>query len=117
MARQQQTDCGTPLDATPALVCRLDVFDAAQRQRYEAIRQQMAATMQQREELPDGYRWSFPTDSALLLTLAEFITLERLCCPFITFGLELEAGQGPLWLRLTGGEEVKRVLRSALATV
>lgn len=39
---------------------------------------------------------------------------ERLCCPFFRFGLEIEPNSGPLWLRLTGSEGVKEILRSML---
>src|SRR5215471_8461622 len=38
---------------------------------------------------------------------AEFITLERLCCPFYDFALESEREGGPVWLTLTGREGVK----------
>jgi len=45
---------------------------------------------------------------------AEFITLERLCCPFLTLALEVERERGPLWLKLTGREGVKPFLRAEL---
>lgn len=102
-----------PKDTTPAFACCLDAFDAEQLPRYMAIRQQIVAAHEVREELPDGYRWRFPAEPSLLLTLAEFISLERLCCPFFAFDLELEADGGPLWLRLTGREGVKDFLQAA----
>jgi len=98
---------------TSPLVCHLDVFDAEQQQRYGSLRQQLAAAITRRTELPDGYALRFPAEADLLLTLAEFITLERLCCPFLNFRLEWEAEGGPIWLRLTGRDGVKDVLRPA----
>ncbi len=50
----------------------------------------------------------------MCLAVAEFITLERLCCPFFEFGFEVERDGGPLWLRITGGEDAKWVLRVEL---
>jgi len=41
------------------------------------------------------------------MSLAHFVEPERQCCSFYHFVLEIEPGGGPLWLRLTGGEEVK----------
>ncbi len=100
-------------DATPAFACRLDAFDPEQLPRYMAIRQQVVAAYEDREELTNGYRWRFPVEPSLMLTLAEFISLERLCCPFFSFALELEADGGPVWLRLTGREGVKDFLQAA----
>lgn len=58
-------------------------------------------------ELPNGYAFQLPNESEVLLTAAEFITLERLCCPFFGFGLEIEGEGGAVWLTLTGREGVK----------
>ena len=63
----------------------------------------------EREELPDGFAYRFAPDDAILLTLAEFIARERLCCPFFRFQLDLEPG-GPLWLRLTGSDGAKELI-------
>ena len=58
-------------------------------------------------ELPNGYSFRLPTESDVLLTAADFIALERLCCPFFGFGLEIEREGGAVWLSLTGREGVK----------
>ncbi len=50
----------------------------------------------------------------MYLVVAEFIALERLCCPFLDFGLEVERNGGPLWFRMTGGKDAKRVLQANL---
>ena len=46
---------------------------------------------------------------------AEFIALERLCCPFLNFGLEIKAEGGPVWLRLSGREGVKAFIREEIS--
>ena len=48
------------------------------------------------------------------MAIAKFIENERLCCPFFKFGLELGPENGPLWLRLSGGEGVKEILQTTL---
>jgi hypothetical protein len=37
-----------------------------------------------------------------LAGVAEWIALERRCCPFFRFQLDVEGETGPVWLRLTG---------------
>jgi hypothetical protein len=39
--------------------------------------------------------------------LMRWIDLERRCCPFLRFVVEIEPDHGPTWLRLTGGPGVK----------
>jgi glutamate/tyrosine decarboxylase-like PLP-dependent enzyme len=39
--------------------------------------------------------------------------MERLCCPFVNYTLEIEPNRGPFWLRMTGGEGVKEFLKMA----
>jgi hypothetical protein len=57
--------------------------------------------------LPDGYAFELRNDSDVLLRAAEFISLERLCCPFFRFELQVERDGGSVWLSLTGRDGVK----------
>ena len=52
--------------------------------------------------LPDGAAFRYPSAAGLLEGLAEFIRVERQCCPFLRFRLTVEPAGGPLWLELTG---------------
>jgi hypothetical protein len=72
--------------------------------------------VQEIQELPDGYAFRLPNDSETLLLVAEDLNLERLCCPFIRYTLEIEPNKGPFWLRMTGGEGVKEFLWMAFET-
>lgn len=72
----------------------------------------MKAAARERRELPDGYAIAFAADPQLFRDLAEWITLERRCCPFLTLGLEWSADD-VVWLRLTGGPGVKEFLATA----
>jgi hypothetical protein len=85
-----------------------------QRQRRHALAQQVHTAAQEIRELPDGYAFRFAVEPTLCLTVAEFMTLERLCRPFFSFSLELEREGGPMWLRLTGREGVKQFLQAEL---
>ena len=93
--------------------CRVDLLDDAQRLRWRALRETMHAARPATRELPDGYVLRFDADPALFLQVAEWITLERHCCPFLAFGLEWSDTEG-MRLRLTGGLGVKEFLARAL---
>ena len=97
-----------------ALACQLDVFDDAERRRYQALRERLGERRLGTRELPDGMAVLYPAEPALFLDVAEWITLERRCCPFLSFALEFAADPPSIRLRLVGGEDVKRFLQSQL---
>jgi len=94
--------------------CDLAAMNAEQRARYRHVTQQMRAATPVIEELADGYALRFGMDSSLCLIVAEFMTLERLCCPFLDLTLELVREGGPMQLKLIGREGVKPFLRAEL---
>ncbi len=100
------------MPAESPLVCRLDAFNREQRERYAALIAELKSFLQEIQELVDGYALRFPADPVLFLRLAEWVTLERACCPFLDFELKVERASGPAWLRLTGGEGVKEFLKN-----
>jgi len=59
------------------------------------------------DELANGYQFELPNQTEILGLSAEFISLERLCCPFFGFTLDVEPEGGKLRLSLTGREGVK----------
>ena len=64
-------------------------------------------------ELPDGFAFRYSAEQYDQVT--QFIANERLCCPFFTFNLEVTPVHGPLWLRITGSDEIKAFIRTSLA--
>jgi hypothetical protein len=103
-------------DKTPRseviLACNLNAIPAAVREQWVETGKQVYAAVQEVQDLPDGYGFRLPPDSAILLKVAEYIANERLCCAFIHFTVEIESNGGPFWLRLTGGEGVKEYMGS-----
>jgi hypothetical protein len=97
------------------LECRLDGFDVAEKARYASLRLALRAGTKDVRELEDGYAVRLDTDSTLFREAAEWITLERRCCPFLTLGLDW-AVDDTVSLRLTGGPDVKTFLATALAS-
>lgn len=92
--------------------CNMNALSKAERERYQEVTKQLFAAVEKREELKDGYAFRLP--SASLLAAAEWISLERRCCPFFAFDLEQTKDSGPLWLRVRGAEGVKAFIRAEL---
>src|SRR3712207_4800705 len=91
------------------IACNLNAFDAAQRERYGTVVDSLRAAVWERREREDGWDFLFPSDAGTCALAMEFATLERLCCPFWTFRLELSPGNGPLTLSLTGPAGAKEL--------
>jgi hypothetical protein len=76
--------------------CDLTAIPAEQRAQHEAITKQLFAAVQEIRELPDGYAFRLLEEPGMLIKTAEFVKLERLCCPFFGFALEVEPRGGSL---------------------
>ena len=94
------------------LACNLQAIPRELLPAHQANVQRIFTSVQEVQELPTGYALRLPNETDLLQTIMAFITYERLCCPFFHFGLEIEPQQGPIWLRLSGTEDVKFFLQS-----
>ena len=98
------------------IACNPNAIPIDQRDQWFENSKQVYAAVQEVQEMPNGYGFRFPTDSAMLLKVAEYVANERLCCAFLHFTLDLEPNDGAFWLRLTGGEGVKTYLQSLFMT-
>jgi hypothetical protein len=82
-----------------------------QERRHLVLRKVSAAVLEVKD-LGDGYAYRFPTDEIWISELANLITFERQCCPFLRFNIRIEPGAGPIWLELSGPEGTKDFLTS-----
>jgi hypothetical protein len=69
--------------------------------------------VQEISELPDGWSLRLPVIPELLMIVAEDMDIERRCCPFVHYTLEIPPGYAPFSLNMTGGEGVKEFLKMA----
>jgi hypothetical protein len=97
-----------------AIACQLGVFSAEERQQYGAMRAKIDAAVTRIVEVDQGYEFHLPGDDVMLALVAEWITLERRCCPFFDFAVAIGGSDSSIRLALTGGVEVKRFLGSEL---
>ncbi|MDQ3458163.1 MAG: hypothetical protein M3498_02485 [Deinococcota bacterium] len=95
------------------VACNLAAFTPKQRERYNRLLESLRQATVETRELPDGYAFRFATDESTWMKVAEYVSLERLCCPFFEFKLIHESEGGAVWLHMTG-REVKEFLSSQL---
>ena len=95
------------------LGCIPTAITPAERPRYNELIRRLAGAVQNPTELPDGY--AFDLDASMVLPeVAEWIAMERLCCPFLSFQLDVRPGAATR-LTLRGPEGTKAILRDAIA--
>ena len=96
------------------LVCVPSAMPARERvQHFALARELLNKRAAERIHLADGYAFRFSADN--FADLVRFIDNERKCCPFMTFVLEMGPQEGPVWLRMTGPEGTREVLKAELS--
>ncbi len=98
----------------PPLACDFGAMDDGQRERYLGLRRLLGEDFVEARELDTGYAFRHSSGADVLVALAEYVSLERLCCPFFDFAIEVGRGGGGVWLRMTGPEGAKGVLEAAM---
>lgn len=95
------------------LACDLAALTAAERKRhFDELGPALLSLKKSTHELADGFEFEFPADPAVYQLLAEWVGVERLCCPFFDIDLRVEKEGGPLRLRLSGREGVKQFIKA-----
>jgi len=109
--------------AEEVFVCNVGALTAAQRERHQKLGRMLRSAVVEKSELESGYVFvldlgRLPVDSAgaafCVVEVAEWVDLESRCCPFLSFGIELEPKGKTVRLRLTGAKGVKAFLESEL---
>ena len=103
------------LEKESPFACDMTAIAPGQRGAHLATIENLFHSIEQISELPNGYNFRLPNDSETVRRAAEFIALERLCCPFFAFALEVESEAGAVYLSVTGREGVKPFIMSEIS--
>ena len=98
-------------EKSTVIACDMMALNADQRKRYSELYRLLRRIVRSVDELADGYALSFARADLICMDIAEFVTLEQRCCPFLRFSLELAPDGGPIHLRMTGPDGAKELLR------
>ena len=77
----------------------------------------LLASASARNAIPGGYRWRFDPRADLVTEAAAVIEAEHRCCRFLRFVLQVEPGDGPVWVEVTGPEGTEQFLSTLLDTL
>ena len=100
--------CMYPGQPAPApFACNLKAFTPDQRVRWRLLIERVTSAVTEARELKDGYGLRVNTGQAPLVEVAEWIDLERRCCPFFDFQMDVHGEDGSLWVSLKGRDGVK----------
>ena len=94
------------------LACDMSVFTPTDRELHILTTRRLFQSLQKVHEAENGYEFSFPNRSEIITSVAEFISGERLCCPFLEFTLKVSPNKEPFTLLLAGPEGTQEFLRA-----
>jgi hypothetical protein len=109
-----QPSQGDVANSGPPIACKLDALNPAERERQSALLRELGTMTKETRETGDGYALRLPADTEGFQKVAEWITLERRCCPFLNFELKWKAGEETPWLELGGRKGVKAFLAAEM---
>lgn len=102
--------CAAEKEAKPVFVCNLKAISADERPRYHELVKRIRAAIRDRSEISNGYAFKLDSKTVSLPEAAEWIVMERLCCPFLKLQLSAAGHQTDWTLTLTGPEGVKPLI-------
>lgn len=95
------------------LICIPDAILRSERAaHFELGRRLFTELAEERTDLTTGIALRF--SSGVLPLVTRFVENERKCCPFLQVEIEIAAGDGPLWLRLTGPQGTRELIEAEL---
>lgn len=97
------------------LACDMSAIEQGRREQHIATGREVFSAVTEILELPEGYAFRLTGETDTLVKTVEFVSLERLCCPFLGFVIEVEPEGGSVWLQLTGREGVKAFIREEVS--
>lgn len=98
------------MSTEPPIACNLGALDDEQRKRRADLAGELQNSVREIISTANGFTLRFSPNDLVLLKIAEFISLERQCCPFLDFQINWNEGDNAIELRLSGRQGVKEFL-------
>ena len=103
------------MDEPPVLICNLNAIGADERSRYHELVVKLRHSIVGLDELPDGYELRV-AEAMSLAELGEWMQMERRCCPFLVFRIDVGAETEEYKLTLRGPSGTKAILATAFSS-
>lgn len=105
------------MNSATSLVCNMGVFTPAQREMQFLNTRQLVRAIQDVQAVENGFSFTFPNETKLIARVGEFISNERLCCPFLKFTLTVFSNEEPVSLSISGPTGTQDFLRAEFSGV
>ena len=102
-----------PIQPGPSSTVTCLLPEAEQRGRRETVLHDILAAALEIGELEDGILLRFPGTDAWFRKLADFVSFERACCPFLAFEVTPEPDFGTITLTVRGRATATDFLNNA----
>jgi hypothetical protein len=100
------------MNSETPLVCNMGVFAPTKREDHIRTTTGLIQAVQSFQGVENGYELRFPNETEFISKISEFISNERLCCPFLAFTLNVISNSEPISLSLTGPIGTQEFLRA-----
>lgn len=94
------------------IACLLSALTEEEDARRRELTRGLEKAVRGTAELPDGLRYDLGPAEDAWLWAAELITLERRCCPFLSFALSAVSGDASFSLAVTGPPGTRAFLQT-----
>jgi hypothetical protein len=98
-------------ESRPVIACNPRAIRALDRPRHAELAKRVRASAKVRREIKNGYAFTLDGSNVTLPHVAEWISMERLCCPFLMLQISASGEQSDWVLTITGPEGVKPLSR------
>jgi hypothetical protein len=96
------------------LACDFTAIPEDEREAHRTVARNLFESIEDVKERPQGYSFRIPGNSEAIERAGAFMARERLCCPFFNFDLTIESGGDPVWLSLSGTDQVKTFIEETV---
>ena len=96
-------------DEVRPLVCRRTDLGGREA-RHSELSRALIAAVTSRDPIAKGYRLAVSAEKMPFLEVAEWISLEGVCCPFLDFRLECLRDRDTIRLEISGPEGAREIL-------
>jgi len=91
----------------PVFACNLKAFQPEERKLHDHLTRELRSAAVARRDVPDGYSFQMDPRRISIAQVAEWVVLERKCCPFFDYQIDLHSEDDTLWFTLKGRQGVK----------
>ena len=100
-------------EAEMPIACNLGALTQVEQGRRALLAAELRRNIVRVSDLPNGFELIVGSRGSTAIDIVEWFLLERRCCPFLCFSLELGPGIDALRIRLSGRTGVKAFLAGA----